>query len=144
MSRRLHAERTERAAGGSRHQKKLEKRAAQKARKKADRAERLAAGDSDQPQEKRQKVDKPPRIGGRGSHNRERFDVARKQGKRVCIDLSFDDMMTEKEVKSLVIQVRAARPPPALPRHISRLTRSGGESGSWGTRMAQTASQRAR
>ncbi|EKX55147.1 hypothetical protein GUITHDRAFT_98931 [Guillardia theta CCMP2712] len=45
------------------------------------------------------------RIGGRGSRNRESFDQLRKDGQRVVIDLSFDDLMTEKEVRSLVTQL---------------------------------------
>jgi len=69
--------------------------------------------DADQPPAKRQRTEEEEREwvsrqGGRGSRNREWFDEERKKGQRVVIDLSFDDIMTEREVKSLVTQVCVA------------------------------------
>jgi hypothetical protein len=69
--------------------------------------------DADQPPAKRQRTEEEEREwvsrqGGRGSRNRAGFDEERKKGQRVVIDLSFDDIMTEREVKSLVTQVCVA------------------------------------
>jgi hypothetical protein len=36
---------------------------------------------------------------------REEFDSLAKDGPRVVVDLQFDDLMSEREVKSLVVQV---------------------------------------
>jgi hypothetical protein len=36
---------------------------------------------------------------------REEFDSLAKNGQRVVVDLQFDDLMAEREVKSLVVQV---------------------------------------
>ena len=45
------------------------------------------------------------RLGGRGQRNREWFEEERKKGQRVVVDLGFDQLMTEREVKSLVTQI---------------------------------------
>ena len=72
-----------------------------------------SSADADQPPVKRQRTEEEDkewvsRLGGRGQRNREWFDEERKRGQRVVIDLGFDDLMTEREVKSLVTQVGAA------------------------------------
>ena len=64
------------------------------------------------PPEKKQRHEEGPRAkdwvgrqGGRGSRSREAFDEERKKGQRVVVDLGFDSLMTEREVRSLVTQV---------------------------------------
>jgi hypothetical protein len=54
---------------------------------------------------KKRKESFVPRVGGRGKTNREQFDEARKNGQRIAIDLGFDQDMTEREMKSLVLQL---------------------------------------
>ena len=114
-------------------QKKLAKRARfveQRTARKANRKERRkeqreqrmqnAAAESGEvgeggeggPPEKKQRSEEGPRAkewvgrqGGRGSRSREAFDEERKKGQRVVVDLGFDSLMTEREVRSLVTQV---------------------------------------
>jgi tRNA (guanine9-N1)-methyltransferase len=95
----------------------VEQRAVRKQNRKERRKEQKNAtasaeneGSDGQPPTKRQRTDEEERewvarLGGRGSRNREWFDEERKKGQRVVIDLSFDNLMTDREVKSLVTQV---------------------------------------